>query len=316
MITYFKKNVDISLDKIELDYLTNPRQEYDDEHINSLAQSIYTLGQQQAICVYPLKDNKKFGLIWGFCRYKAMELLSKQYADSNTIKADILDPSVKIGDLLLLNLQENVVRKQLTPYEEAKAIEQLQDHKTQEEICSALGWSKSLYTQRSKILSYSDTLQQAIQYGLPVRSASIIDELPEELHDKYIDIAMTTSIVKLREMIDEHLNSGEDKRQPIDLSDIELTNVDELEEHEDNNDGYIETPTISRAGELRDLLLELLSQTVNSSEHVLSVQSIDFTRLLQIDQDRLLSVLNFLATDDDADDVEYEEVLDEDDDDL
>ena len=306
MIEYTKRNVEISLDKINLNFIKNPRQEYDDDYIATLMESIHTLGQQQPIGVYPIKDTKTFGLVWGFCRYKAIELLCKEYAESNTIKADIIDPSVPIGDLLLLNLQENVVRKQLTPYEEAKAIEKLQDHKTPEEICSALGWSKSLFTQRSRILSYSDTLQQAIQYGLPVRSASIIDELPEELHEKYVDIAMTTSVVKLREIVDEFLNKDQDEREPVGVSDIILTADDEEEEENDDKD-FIETHTQSRAGELRDLLLALLQQANNSNEHILSVQSIDFTRLLNIDQDRLLSVLNFLATDDDEEISEFEE---------
>jgi ParB/RepB/Spo0J family partition protein len=308
MITYSKKNVDISLDKITLNYIHNPRQEYDMDYLTSLMESISSLGQQQAVCVYPITQGK-YGLVWGFCRYKAIEMLTKEGIGDNTIRCDILDASTNLGDLLLLNLQENVVRKQLTPYEEAKAIEQLEDHKTPDEICSALGWSKSLFTQRSKILEYSTTLQQAIQYGLPVRSAALISELPEELHEKFIDIAMTTSVVKLRELIDEFLNSDQDEREPVDVSDIELSSFDE-EEEEVKEDDYVEMHTTSKAGELRDLLLTLLDQASESDTHIIAVQSIDFTRLLSIDQERLLSVLNFLASDDDNE-IEYEYVDDD-----
>jgi len=311
MIEYSRRNVDISLDKITTTFISNPRQSYDEDYITSLMQSIASIGQQQAVCVYEITKGK-YGLVWGFCRFKAIEELSKHGEGDNTIRADILDPKTNMGDLLLLNLQENVVRKQLTPLEEAKAIEYLQDHKTQDEICDALGWSKSLFTQRSKILSYSEILQQAIQDGLPTRAASLISELPEELHEKYIDIAMTTSVVKLRELIDAYLNSNQDEREPVDVSSITLDTNDEEEEQEDNDTDYIESPTLSRAGDLRDLLLSLLSQVTDSDDQIMAVQSIDFTRLLSVDQDRLLSVLQFLASDDD--DIEYEEVDDDDDD--
>lgn len=309
MIEYSKRNVDISLDKITTTFISNPRQTYDEDYITSLMQSIASIGQQQAVCVYEITKGK-YGLVWGFCRFKAMEELSKQGQGDNTIRADILDPRTNMGDLLLLNLQENVVRKQLTPLEEAKAIEYLQDHKTQEEICDALGWSKSLFTQRSRILTYSIILQQAIQDGLPIRAAALISELPEELHEKYVDIAMTTSVVKLRELIDAFLNSNQDEREPIDVSSITLDKNDEEDVSDSDND-FIESPTLSRAGDLRDLLLSLLSQVTNSDDQIMAVQSIDFTRLLSVDQDRLLSVLQFLASDDD--DLEYEEVDDDDD---
>jgi ParB/RepB/Spo0J family partition protein len=313
MIEYSKRNIDISLDKITTTFIKNPRQSYDEDYISSLMQSIASIGQQQSVGVYPITQNK-FGLIWGFCRFKAVEELTKQGVGDNTIRCDILDNKQEMGDILLLNLQENVVRKQLTPLEEARAIESLQDHKTQEEICDALGWSKSLFTQRSKILSYSEILQQAIQDGLPIRAASLISELPEELHEKYIDIAMTTSIVKLRELIDAYLNSNQDEREPVDVSNISLADEEDEEDEEEKDNDYIETPTHSRAGELRDLLLSLLSQVTNSDDQIMAVQSIDFTRLLSVDQDRLLSVLQFLASDED-DELDYEEIDDDDDDD-
>lgn len=96
----------------------NPREELDEEFLKELGDSVASLGQQQAISVYKLPNNK-FGLIVGYQRWKVALKLDKP------IMAQIEERRPTQYDLTFRRLAENLSRRDLKPNEISKTCKQL-----------------------------------------------------------------------------------------------------------------------------------------------------------------------------------------------
>ncbi len=145
--------------------------ELDLKHVKSLASSIALRGLITPLVVRP-GSNERFTLVAGHHRLAACRELGHE-----EVEITIREQEDSSAD----SAAENVVRKQLTPLEEARAIQcMLDEGYTLDGAAAILGWSRTLVTARAKILSLPETAQRLLGNGeLPVSTVSILTKIME-----------------------------------------------------------------------------------------------------------------------------------------
>lgn len=125
-----------------------PRQNFDEEAIDSLAQSIKEYGLLNPIVLTKANGSDKYQILAGERRYRASKKLGL-----NKIDAIVREYSKK--DVDILSLIENIQREDLSAYEEALAYKKLVDDfaMTQDEIAKTMGKSRSYIANTLRLLS-------------------------------------------------------------------------------------------------------------------------------------------------------------------
>lgn len=139
--------------------------ELDEAHVDALASSIALRGLIVPLPVRP--TGNRFRLIAGYHRYAACKKLGIAQVE--------VTPREQEGDSAD-SAAENVVRKQLSPLEEARAVKAMLDQSyTLDGAAKVLGWSRALVAARAKILELPAAAQQAIGAGLlPVSMVDVL----------------------------------------------------------------------------------------------------------------------------------------------
>lgn len=128
----------------------------DNEHVKALAGSIQLQGILVPLVVRQHED--RFELVAGFHRMAAARSLGLTEVPVVVRDADNEDADRAV---------ENITRKQLNPYEEAKAVRAMLARGFSEDgTAQALGWPKARVTARVKILELPDRAQQLIGDGV------------------------------------------------------------------------------------------------------------------------------------------------------
>ena len=132
-----------------------PREVFDERPLKELAVSIKEHGVIQPIIVR--KVNDKYEIIAGERRYKAAAL-----AGLTKIPAIIRDLDDK--ETSKVALLENLQRKNLNPLEEAKTYQKILeiDEMTQEDLAKTMGKSQSAVSNKLRLLSLTDEVQEAL----------------------------------------------------------------------------------------------------------------------------------------------------------
>jgi ParB/RepB/Spo0J family partition protein len=157
----------IALEQIEVG--GNVR-ELDPVHVTALAGSMAVRGLIVPIAVRPL-EGQRFALVAGEHRLAAARELGWQ-----SIAAVISEQAEGTsGD----QGAENVLRKTLTPLEEARAVEKmLADGYTVDGAATVLGWHKRRVTARQRILELPETAQTLVGTGeIPVGGIDALLEI-------------------------------------------------------------------------------------------------------------------------------------------
>jgi ParB/RepB/Spo0J family partition protein len=142
----------IALDQIRADQ--NVR-ELADEDVVALAGSIELLGQITPAIVRP--DGDGLLLVAGHKRYLALKHLGRDH-----IRAEVRSAEAEHSE----RAAENIVRSQLNPYEEAKAVAAMLDRGyTEDGAAQALGWAKARVTARVKLLALPEAAQRLVGAG-------------------------------------------------------------------------------------------------------------------------------------------------------
>ena len=141
-----------------------PRQLFDRDEINALAQSIRENGILMPILVRRIgesHDGNTFEIIAGERRWRAAQ------------EAQLYEVPIVIKDLddnkaLEVALVENVQRQDLTPLEEAEGYRHLMDEfsRTQEDVAQAAGKSRSHVANILRLLRLPDYVKELMQQGL------------------------------------------------------------------------------------------------------------------------------------------------------
>lgn len=202
--------------------------------LEELASSIKELGQTTPVLV--TEDNK---LVWGFRRFAALQLLDPD----GEILCDVVSET-DANRLILLNVQENVSREQLTLSEEYEAVARLSTFMSKEQICETLGVTKTWVSQRLKLGELSDELREAVDNGLSTRAAASINLLPEDQQSGMIEEAYGMPVSQVAERVQNALDvsSAFDTDPSESDDDIELLELDDDETVEPVEDDIEELP--------------------------------------------------------------------------
>ena len=176
-----------------------PRSVFDDETMENLAQSIREHGVMQPVIVKPL--NQGYMLVSGERRVRAAKLAGLQ-----TIPAIVRDYNVKhIPELALI---ENLQREDLTPIEEAIALQTILKRLdiTHGELAKKIGKSRVYVTNMVGLLHLPLTVIESVNHGLitmgharalsKLRDQSTILKLHEKLIREQLTVRELESLIR------------------------------------------------------------------------------------------------------------------------
>nr|WP_166645862.1 ParB/RepB/Spo0J family partition protein [Nesterenkonia aurantiaca] len=137
-----------------------PRQEFDEEHMDELVHSIREIGVLQPIVVRPAGPDQ-FELVMGERRWRASKA-----AERETVPAIVR--MTADDDLLRDALLENIHRSQLNPLEEAAAYRQLLDdfNCTQDELSERIGRSRPQISNTLRLMKLPPAVQRRVAAGV------------------------------------------------------------------------------------------------------------------------------------------------------
>lgn len=216
---YNKKVIEIPARKIRPNK-TQPRQDFYEEDLRSLSQSISNNGLLQPLTVRKLK-NDEYELIAGERRLRASVM-----AGFTKIPCIVMKCSDK--DSAIFALIENLQRKDLGMFEEARGINRLirKYGITQEQAAIQLGKKQSTVANKLRLLRLSyDEQDWIVQAGLTERHARALLKIQNEDSRKEV----------LSHIIAENLNVKETEKYISSL--LDNKNVQPL--HNNNNDKKI-----------------------------------------------------------------------------
>ncbi|PRZ16822.1 ParB/RepB/Spo0J family partition protein [Nesterenkonia sandarakina] len=178
-----------------------PRQEFDEEHMDELIHSIREIGVLQPIVVRPAGPDH-FELVMGERRWRASKA-----ADRETVPAIVR--MTADDDLLRDALLENIHRSQLNPLEEAAAYRQLLDdfNCTQDELAERIGRSRPQISNTLRLMKLPPAVQRRVAAGvlsagharalLGLKSQEQMDQLAGRIVAEGLSVRATEEAVTL-----------------------------------------------------------------------------------------------------------------------
>lgn len=136
-----------------------PRERFDDQALESLANSLKIQGVLQPVLLRPLPDGK-YALVAGERRWRAA-----QRAGLLKIPAVIRDiPDDRVLEYALI---ENLQREELNPIEEARAYRALLDEVglTQQDVAERVGRQRATVANSLRLLGLAEPVQQLLRKG-------------------------------------------------------------------------------------------------------------------------------------------------------
>jgi len=151
---------EIALDRIEAD--PQHREHFDEASLESLAKSLRTHGQQQAIKVRWIEAREKYVIIAGERRFRAAQL-----AELTSLQCSIADENITEDEVLVAQIIENAIREDLLATERAKAYRELMERKNwnAKQLAEEIHVNKSTVSRTLAILDLPEELQQSIDEG-------------------------------------------------------------------------------------------------------------------------------------------------------
>ncbi|MGI5977129.1 MAG: ParB/RepB/Spo0J family partition protein [Candidatus Limivicinus sp.] len=175
-----------------------PRQRFDEDALQELADSIQQFGVIQPIVVRKL-DTGYYQIIAGERRWRASRLAGLDEVPVRVIEAD----DRKTAQLALV---ENLQREDLNPIEEAKGYKALIETYgfTQEEAAKSVGRSRPAITNSMRLLSLSDSVLKLVEQGklsagharalIPISDGKMQLEAANEVIDKSLSVRKTENL--------------------------------------------------------------------------------------------------------------------------
>lgn len=136
-----------------------PRQHMDDVRLEELAASIRAQGLIQPVVVRAIGHNR-FELIAGERRWRAAQLAG--LTELPALVRDVAPQAV-----LAMSLIENIQREELTPIEEARALQRLLDEfeLTHQQVAAAIGRSRAAVSNLLRLLDLPDPIRELLDTG-------------------------------------------------------------------------------------------------------------------------------------------------------
>ncbi len=193
-----------------------PRKQFDQEKLETLASSILAHGVVQPVIVR--KQGDRYVLVAGERRWRASRL-----AGLSSIPAIVKDYTSR--DVMEIALIENIQREDLNPIEEAEAFQRLMTDYglTQEEVAAIVGRSRSAVANAVRMLSLPVSIRSFLIEGslssghartlVAVGDVKNQEELARQIIDKGLNVRETEQLVKRTERAKTKI-----KKPTVDLS--------------------------------------------------------------------------------------------------
>ncbi len=172
----------IRIDEIRTDP-RQPRQEFDEQRLQTLAASIRTAGLMQPIDVRP--DPKRAGLfqiVVGERRWRAARMVGLDQVPALIQQID--DQTATEWGLI-----ENIQREDLNPLERAEAFRRLTDEygQTHQEVAERVGLNRTTVTNLLRLLDLDDFSRQAVRAGrLSLGHAKALLSVPDVARRRHL----------------------------------------------------------------------------------------------------------------------------------
>ena len=283
---------EINVQEIDTNLIINCRKNV---NVEDLKESIQDSGIQIPIGV-TLLESGRYGLIYGFRRFTACTELGME-----TIPAQIVS-SKEEADFLVMNLQENVSRQNLTPMEEALAIQRIINAgRSVDEFRTALGWSKTIVTQRLALLEMSNPIQNALEKdSISVSQARAISDADENHHDELIGLAENGCTTKtLKEEIE--TLKGFCPVEDDEITDFKFDDDEQNEEDFQKEINKEDAKAIAEANSnmVKSQLLDCGAKVIEDNHawfaYQIAIDSIEFNRLPKAELIALVNAMQTLA---------------------
>ncbi|MFA4992587.1 MAG: ParB/RepB/Spo0J family partition protein [Candidatus Omnitrophota bacterium] len=195
-----------------------PREDFDQQSIEELAQSIKEKGVIQPLLVRRRGDN--YELIAGERRFRAANIL-------NLKEIPVIVRDVSDQDSLELALIENIQREGLNPIEEAHAYQHLMDkfQVTQEKISEVLGKARVTITNTLRLLKLPYEIQEEMKKGrisfahgralLEIEDINHQRKLVQDVISKGLSVRELESLIKSIRPKSIKRNIGQGQREPL-----------------------------------------------------------------------------------------------------
>lgn len=177
------------LRQLDLDQLVagryQPRQHFDEAYLAELEQSIRRFGVIEPLVARPLADGS-YEILAGHMRWQAAQRAGLRQAPVVVREAD--DPTAAA-----IALVENLLRRDLNPVEEGRALRRLREEfgLTQEQLAELLGVSQSAISKALGLLSLDPAVQALIEDGrLEAGHGKVLLGLPRENQLRLADQAV------------------------------------------------------------------------------------------------------------------------------
>lgn len=187
-VTRSKDTALIPVDRIERDP-GQPREDFDEEALRRLAESMRTRGQLQPIRVRWDEGRGVYVVIVGERRWRAAHM-----AGLATLSCTVHDGAMDQGELLALQLVENVLREDLRPIEEARAYRTLMERNgwSVSQLARELAIDHSGVSRALALLELPASVQEQVEQGaLPPATAYEVSKL----HDAAEQEALASRVI-------------------------------------------------------------------------------------------------------------------------
>lgn len=173
-----------------------PREEFAEDNLAELAQSIRTYGLLQPVLVRPL--GKSYQLVAGERRLRACKSLG--WAKIPAVIREVNDSA-----MVAIALIENLQREDLDFFEEAKGYQRLLEefNLTQEVLAQRIGKSQSTIANKIRLLKLTGSVQQKLlKAGLSERHARSLLKLPDNKSQEHVLEKITRLNLNVRQTED------------------------------------------------------------------------------------------------------------------
>ena len=222
--TYSEKIVTLNINDIEPNR-NQPRKDFDDEALNSLAQSISEHGLIQPIVVRPTIGGG-YVIIAGERRWRASRL-----AGLTEIPVVVKDTDEQ--SLMEMALVENLQREDLNAVEEALGYKSLMDNfgLTQEQVATKMAKSRSTVANALRLLNLNEEELEALRYGKITagHARALLATEDPDLRAQMLTLALEGENVRtLEKMAKSSPSKPTKKAKPTFYNEVEISLKNEL----------------------------------------------------------------------------------------
>ena len=213
----------LSIDLIERGSF-QPRRDFDQDALQSLADSIKSQGLVQPILVRSVANKNSYEIVAGERRWRAAQIAGLH--DIPVIIKDVSD-----NEAMCLALIENIQREDLNPLEEAGALERLinEFEMTHDAVADAVGRSRPAVSNLLRLLELDDSVKKMLETGkLDMGHARALLSLSpdKQLESAAKIVKQGLSVRSTENLVKQLLDGNQHSRTKNDAKDSNITKLE------------------------------------------------------------------------------------------